>query len=100
MKSALEGLANVYRSEPYFIEVVPRGIDKAVSIAKLIDTIGIDQSETMAFGDGFNDISMIKYVTHGIAMANGCDLIKQSADYITTSNDNDGVAKFLYENVL
>lgn len=100
MKSALDGLANVYRSEPYFIEVVPRGIDKAVSIAKLIDTIGIDQSETMAFGDGFNDISMIKYVAHGVAMENGCDLIKQSADYIATSNDNDGVAKFLYENVL
>jgi hypothetical protein len=98
IQSAMQGLANVYRSESFFIEVVPNGIDKAVSIERLIDSIGIKQSETMAFGDGFNDISMIEYVACGVAMSNGCDLIKSKADYITLlSNDEDGIAVFLKE---
>lgn len=95
IKKSMEGLANVYRSEPFFLEVVPIGVDKAESIKALIDYLGIKQSETMAFGDGFNDISMIKYVACGVAMSNGCDEIKSQADYITLSNDQDGVVYFL-----
>jgi Cof subfamily protein (haloacid dehalogenase superfamily) len=99
IKNAMGDLANVYRSEPFFLEIVPTGIDKAKSIEKLIDTIGVEHSQTMAFGDGFNDISMVKYVACGVAMANGCPEIKAVADYVTSSNDDDGVAKFLEENL-
>lgn len=99
-KQSMGDLANVYRSEPYFIEVVPTGIDKAKSIEKLINIINIEHSKTMAFGDGFNDISMIKYVSCGVAMANGCNEIKSVADYVTSSNDDDGIADFLEKYVL
>lgn len=99
-KQSMGDLANVYRSEPYFIEVVPTGIDKAKSIEKLINIINIEHSKTMAFGDGFNDISMVKYVSCGVAMANGCNEIKFVADYVTSSNDDDGIADFLEKYVL
>lgn len=84
--------ANVFRSEPFFIEVVPEGLDKAAAIAELIKKIGIEQSETIAFGDGFNDISMVEYAGLGVAMSNGCDRIKEIADRIAPDNDSDGIA--------
>lgn len=87
--------ANVFRSEPFFIEIVPQGLDKAAAIAELIKKIGIEQSETVAFGDGFNDISMIEYAGLGVAMSNGCDRIKEVADRIAPDNDHDGIAEVI-----
>ncbi len=84
--------ANVFRSEPFFLEVVPKGIDKAASISELISKIGIKREETVAFGDGYNDVSMVKYVGLGVAMANGCDAIKEIADVVTADNNSDGIA--------
>lgn len=89
--------ANVFRSEPFFIEVVPEGLDKAAAIAELIAKTGIEQSETVAFGDGFNDISMIEYAGLGVAMSNGCDKIKEVADRIAPDNNSDGIAAVLNE---
>ena len=89
--------ANIFRSEPFFIEVVPKGIDKAAAIESLIDKIGIEQSETIAFGDGYNDISMIEYAGLGVAMSNGCDMIKQVADRIADDNNSEGIAKIIAE---
>lgn len=54
----------------------------------------------IACGDGFNDISMIKYAGVGVAMANAQEEVKAAADYITVSNDEDGVAKVIYEMIL
>ena len=90
-----EGKLSVYRSAPYFIEVVPQGIDKAASIEKLINYLGIDQKDTIACGDGYNDLSMIKYAGVGVAMSNAVDVIKENADYITLSNNDDGIAKVI-----
>lgn len=87
--------ANVFRSEPFFIEIVPQGLDKAAAIAELIKKIDIKQSETVAFGDGFNDISMIEYAGLGVAMSNGCDKIKEVADRIAPDNDSDGIAEVI-----
>ncbi len=84
--------ANVFRSEPFFIEVVPQGLDKAAAIAELIGKTGIKQSETMAFGDGYNDISMVEYAGLGVAMSNGCERIREVADIIAPDNDSDGIA--------
>lgn len=96
----LEGKANVFRSEPFFVEVVPNGIDKAASIAKLIGFLGISREEVIACGDGFNDVSMIKYAGLGVCMANGCDAAKAAADFIAPSNDEDGVAAVIEKFVL
>ena len=89
--------ANVFRSEPFFVEIVPEGLDKAAAIAELISKIGLSREDTIAFGDGFNDISMVEYAGTGVAMSNGCDRIKEVADRIAPDNDSDGVAAVINE---
>ena len=86
---------SVYRSTDYFIEIVPKGIDKAASIKVLIDKLNIPHENTIACGDGFNDLSMIKYAAVGVAMENAVEAVKESADYITASNNDDGIAEVL-----
>ena len=88
----LKDRMGVYRSEPYFLELVPKGIDKAQSLAVLLEKIGATKEEMIAVGDGFNDLSMIKFAGLGVAMANAQEVVRQSADYITLSNEEDGVA--------
>ena len=92
MKKALEGKMNVFRSEPFFLELVPNGIDKARSLAVLLDELGMAREEMIAIGDGFNDLSMIQFAGLGVAMANAQEVVRQAADYITLSNEEDGVA--------
>ena len=92
MHEALKERMGVYRSEPYFLELVPKGIDKAQSLAGLLEKIGATKDEMIAIGDGFNDLSMIQYAGLGVAMANAQEVVRQAADYITLSNEEDGVA--------
>lgn len=92
MYNELKDRMGVYRSEPYFLELVPKGIDKAQSLAVLLAKIGATREEMIAVGDGFNDRSMIEFAGLGVAMANAQDVVKHSADYITLSNEEDGVA--------
>jgi hypothetical protein len=93
MAEHFKGRLNVFQSEPFFIEVVPLGIDKASSLGVLLDRLGMTREELAACGDGKNDVTMIDYAGMGIAMENACDEVKAVADYITDSCDNDGVAK-------
>lgn len=86
---------SIYRSAPYFIEIMAKGIDKAASLDRLAKALGIQQEEVMAFGDGYNDLSMIEYAGLGVAMANAVDEVKQRANVITLSNDEDGIAYML-----
>lgn len=88
----LQRQISVYRSEPYFLELVPLGIDKARSLAVLLEKLGIAREEMVAMGDGYNDLSMIKYAGLGIAMGNAQEPVKAAAHYIAPSNDEDGVA--------
>lgn len=103
MYEKLKEKMGVYRSEPYFLELVPKGIDKAQSLAVLLEKIGATREEMVAVGDGFNDKSMIEFAGLGVAMANAQDVVKQTADYITLSNEEDGVAavvrKFMLSSV-
>lgn len=92
MYEHLKERMGVFRSEPYFLELVPKGIDKAQSLSVLLKEIGMTKEEMIAIGDGFNDLSMIKYAGLGIAMANAQDIVKENADFITLSNAEDGVA--------
>lgn len=92
MYEVLKDRMGVYRSEPYFLELVPKGIDKAQSLAVLLEKIGGTKEEMIAVGDGFNDLSMIQYAGLGVAMANAQEPVRQAADYITLSNEEDGVA--------
>jgi hydroxymethylpyrimidine pyrophosphatase-like HAD family hydrolase len=72
--------------------VVPPGIDKARSLAVLLEKLNLKKEEMVAIGDGYNDLSMIKFAGLGVAMANAQEPVKKAADYITLSNDEDGVA--------
>ena len=67
---------------------------------KLGEILGIKKDEIMAFGDGSNDMDMIRRVGFGVAMENGIDEIKEAADYITETNDEHGVAKAIEKFVL
>lgn len=89
----LQGRISVYRSEPYFLELVPLGIDKAASLAVLLEKLGMTREEMVAMGDGYNDLSMIKFAGMGVAMANAQEPVRKAADYVTLSNDEDGVAE-------
>lgn len=91
---------NVYRSEPFFLEIMPRNVDKAYSLGKLLEHLGMTKEEMVACGDGFNDLSMIKYAGLGVAMGNAQPVVKESADYITLTNDEDGVASVVDEFIL
>ena len=84
---------NVYRSEAFYLELVPKGIDKAASLSRLLERTRIKQEEVIAIGDGFNDVSMIRFAGLGVAMANAQPPVKANADRITQyTNDEDGVA--------
>lgn len=87
--------ASVYRSEPYFIEIVPKGVDKGDSLSRLTKATGIKAEDMVCCGDGFNDISMIQYAGTGVAMGNAQPAVKAAADYVTGSNDEDGLVQVI-----
>lgn len=74
------------------MEIMPKNIDKAYSLGKLLEHLGLNKDQMIACGDGFNDRSMIEFAGLGVAMANAQEPVKAAADYITASNDEDGVA--------
>ncbi len=76
---------------PLFADVIPKGISKQVGIDRMIEHFGISLNETMAFGDGGNDISMLRHVHLGVALGNAGEEVKQAADYVTDSVDADGI---------
>lgn len=92
VKAALGKNFSVYRSEPFFLEILPRGIDKAQCLAQLLKLLGMEREEMIACGDGFNDLSMIEFAGLGVAMENAVRPVRNAADYVTLSNNDDGVA--------
>ena len=103
VKEQLGDNFNVFRSEPFFLEVMPKNIDKAYSLAKLLEYMGLTRDEMIACGDGFNDISMISYAGLGVAMENAQPAVKEVSDFITLSNDENGIAhvveKFVFNEI-
>ena len=100
LQAQLTGKINVYRSEPFFLELVPNGIDKANALVTLLYELHIMNEDIVAVGDGFNDLSMIKYAGLGVAMGNAQPIVKEHADYITLSNENDGVVHVIEKFIL
>lgn len=94
-REKFKGRLDVFKSESFFLELVPTGVNKGEAIKRLAQLNGVDISETMSFGDGFNDIQLVETAGMGIAMANACPQVLKAADYITLSNDEDGVAAAL-----
>jgi Cof subfamily protein (haloacid dehalogenase superfamily) len=91
-KKRLAGELDVFRSETYFLEVVPPFIDKANTLNVLFEKLGIESQNIIAIGDGICDVTMIQSAGFGIAMGNAQESVKACADYVTLTNDEDGVA--------
>lgn len=79
------------RWHPAFCDITSASADKANGIKAIAQHLGIDISETMAFGDGGNDITMLATAGVGVAMGNALDKVKTHANYVTTTVDDDGV---------
>ena len=77
------------------IDIIPRDGGKTNGIQMFLDQNGIDRSETMAFGDGENDVAMLEYVGIGVAMGNGKEAVKEAADYVTDTVEDHGIEKAL-----
>ena len=78
-----------------FMDLNVRGVDKSLGIQQVMNYYGLTMAEAMAFGDGGNDLPMVRDAAVGVAMGNACDELKAVADYITSSVDEDGVSRAL-----
>ena len=95
-----DGLLEIYKSAPYFLELMPFGVSKGSMLPLLLDHLGVNRDELMAFGDNYNDLTMIGYAGMGVAMGNGEAEVKKIANYVCPSNDDDGIADTLNKFVL
>ncbi len=100
LKEKYAGELNIFRSEPFFLELMPKGIDKAAVLKRFLPFLGVEQQEVICCGDGYNDITMIEFAGLGVAMANAKKEVLEAADYITASNDEDGIAKVVEKFIL
>lgn len=91
----LMGEIKLVKSFPYFLDVVPHDVSKAIAINILLDHLNIKKEESVAFGDGPNDVEMFSGVGLSVAMGNASEDVKRSADLVTTSIHNDGVKNAL-----
>lgn len=85
----------ITRWNDYAVDILPYGSSKVMGIKEFLSKYNINQAETMAFGDGENDIEMLKYAKIGIAMGNAGKAAKANADYITNDIDQDGIKRAL-----
>lgn len=95
LQSTLKSRAGAFRSEPFFLEIVPKGIDKGKGLSILLNKLGLCREDLLAFGDGYNDIPMLQFAGTSVAMGNAAEEIKNAADRVARSNDDDGVAIYL-----
>jgi Cof subfamily protein (haloacid dehalogenase superfamily) len=91
---------SVSTSKPFFLEVAQLGIDKAASLKLLAEKLGIHQSEIIAVGNAGNDLTMIEYAGLGVWVDNVTPELRDKADLIVSSNNNDGVAEVVQRFIL
>ena len=91
-KKRLDGVLDAFRSEPYFLEVVPQFINKGNTLGVLLTKLSIQPEEVIAIGDGICDVTMLQLAGIGIAMGNAEDSVKACVDKTTLSNEEEGVA--------
>lgn len=91
---------NVVRSAPYFLEFLDKNVSKGTGVKALAEKLGINRSEIICVGDAGNDIDMIEYAGLGVAMKNAFPEVKKAANYITYSNEEDGVAHVINKFIL
>lgn len=90
----------VVRSTPFFLEEINKKSGKATGLAALAKYLNVSKDEIIAVGDAENDLDMIEYAGLGVAMGNASEKVKKAADYITGSNNEDGIAEIIEKFIL
>lgn len=90
----------ITKSKDYFLEFGNPKAMKGIALKNLADSLGIKREEVMAIGDGMNDFDMLQYAGLGVAVENAVAQVKEVADFVTSTNDQDGVAKAIKKFVL
>ena len=93
-KDILQGLETPRWCNEY-CDINVKGLDKVLGIKKILGTYHIEPADIIAFGDGINDIGMLKFAGRGIAMGTATDEVKSVANYITASANDCGVSQWL-----
>lgn len=88
---------SIAKSSPSFIEIVAQGIEKGLAVKIFAEYMGISLEETIAFGDNFNDLSMLQTVGKGFVMGNGPKEVQKAIGNVTADHNHDGIAKVLAE---
>ena len=89
------GRLYIAKSLPYFLEFAAPDVTKAVGLAFLAEQLGFTRERTVAFGDGENDIELVDWAGYGVAVENAHDRVKEVADFVCPSVDEEGVAQVL-----
>jgi len=84
-----------YKTGPYAIDTIAKGVSKMNGIKHLLSGLELEDKPVYAFGDGPNDLPMIKEVKHSVAMGNGIDSVKEAAEFVTTANTDHGIVNGL-----
>ena len=86
---------SVVQTAPFYLEVIPKVINKGQGIRDICNVLGIDPAEVISFGDAANDIPMLQAAGMGVAMGNAQEAVKAAANMVTLSNNDDGIAAAL-----
>lgn len=97
MKKPFKDTLSCMFTSAFYFEYTAKGIDKAKAIDTVFTKLGYTKEEMIAFGDGQNDKSMLEYCCTGVAMGNAIEELKEIADHVTLSNEEDGIAEALYQ---
>lgn len=95
LRAAFPHGASFLKSKPHYIEIMPEGVDKGASLKRLAELLGLLPDEVMAFGDGQNDVPMLRFAGRGYAMANGSPEARACTPRIAPPNTEDGVAQVI-----
>ncbi|MCL2559672.1 MAG: Cof-type HAD-IIB family hydrolase [Turicibacter sp.] len=97
MAAPFKDTLNCVQTSPFFYEFTALGIDKAKALDTVLRPMGYTPENMIAFGDGMNDLTMLQYAGTGVAMDNAVDEVKANSQYVTASNDEEGIALALYK---
>ena len=99
VKEDLDQIEDIEITSSWFnnVEIMHTGVNKGEALKALINYLGIDKDEVIAFGDNYNDLPMLELAGIGVVMGNANDEVKEKGDYITAKNTEDGVAKAIYK---
>ena len=92
LQHTLDGRGHAARSQPYYCDVIPAGIDKGRLVEVLAERLGVPREEVLVLGDMDNDLEMFRHAGFAVAMGNASDEVKEAASATTLSNEEDGFA--------